>query len=176
MYQLRGLWWRAHAHERTRREVAPSVVLLDYRPFSATTSSTSIGEPQGSSTTPTAVRAWRPFSPKSSPIKSAAPFITSGWPVKPSAEATSSTETSRPTLPVYGSCPSLEGSWPAVKSRAPPGFRGGRSRRAGVQRGARSPELSACLLPLRPPSSTPLRTRPGRRAGGSSVLRRTRRR
>jgi hypothetical protein len=83
MYQLRGLWWRAHAHERTRREVAPSVVLLDYRPFSATTSSTSIGEPQGTSTTPTAVRAWRPFSPKSSPIKSAAPFITSGWPVKP---------------------------------------------------------------------------------------------
>jgi hypothetical protein len=43
MYQLRGLRRRAHAHERTRREVALSVVLVDYPPSSSTTSSTSLG-------------------------------------------------------------------------------------------------------------------------------------
>ena len=78
MYQLRRIVVAGPRPRENRREVALSVVLLDYPPFSSTTSSTSIGEPKESSTTLTAVRAWRPFSPKTSPIKSDASFIISG--------------------------------------------------------------------------------------------------
>src|SRR5690606_17973550 len=50
--------------------------------------STSTAAPRGSSATPTAARAWRPRSPRTSTRRSEAPLITFGWPVKPGAEAT----------------------------------------------------------------------------------------
>ncbi len=49
----------------------------------STTSSTSTGASIGSDVTPTAERACRPDSPKTSPSSSLAPLITAGWPVNP---------------------------------------------------------------------------------------------
>src|SRR5699024_1321790 len=54
----------------------------------STISSTSTGDPSGSSATPTAERACCPESPKISPNSSEAPLITDGCAVNPSAEDT----------------------------------------------------------------------------------------
>src|SRR5690349_2974440 len=60
-------------------------------PVSSTWISTSTGASSGSTATPTALRAWTPLSPRTSPSSSLAPLITAGWPVKSVAEATKPT-------------------------------------------------------------------------------------
>jgi hypothetical protein len=87
-------------------------------------------------------------------------------------------ETSRPTLPVWGSRPSLKGSWLAVKRRIPERVgdveAGGLGDGGGFVAQATQPVFRPFgHLVLR---STPLRTRLGRRARGSSARRGTRRR
>ncbi len=54
----------------------------------STTSSTSTGEPSGSSATPTALRTCTPASPNTSCSSREAPLATAGWPVNPGALAT----------------------------------------------------------------------------------------
>jgi hypothetical protein len=80
--------WNPSPGSCVRGEVLSFLAAVCSYPDSSTMISTSTGAFMGSSATPTAVRAWSPFSPKSSPIKSEAPFITSGWSLKPAAEAT----------------------------------------------------------------------------------------
>ena len=53
---------------------------------SSKSASTSVATPSGRAATPTAERAWRPFSPKTSTIRSEAPLTTFGWSVKAGAE------------------------------------------------------------------------------------------
>src|SRR5690606_9168084 len=74
-----------HLLRQVRRELTEDVHQT------STTSSTSTGESSGSTGTPTADRAWRPASPKTSPNSSEAPLATPGWPVKSGVDATNAT-------------------------------------------------------------------------------------
>ncbi len=55
---------------------------------SSTTNSTSTGASSGRTATPTALRAWTPASPKTSPTSVEAPFATAGCPVNDGSDAT----------------------------------------------------------------------------------------
>src|SRR5215210_1616033 len=77
-----------------------------------TTSSTSTGASSGNSATPTAERACRPASPKTSPMSSDAPSSTPGWPLNPGAEAT------KPVTLTMLEIPLRPPAWAAAAARA----------------------------------------------------------